>query len=443
MVQKLFQTLEGIFLLSHFFYFRYFASRHSRESLKIIQKKKLTRFLKKLSTRSKFYRGFGSNLKSYPIMDKSLFLENFTLLNAKGITLPEATSIALRAERERNFRPLWKGISLGLSSGTSGTRHVFLVSRLERLRWAGQIFAKVLKHRHLIQIALPWRSPLKIAFFLRANSNLYTTLSNPRIQFEYYDLTVSFEKLLEKLQGQLPHILVAPASVLCELAKRQDLQLKISPNLLVSVAEVLDKNSRDLIERKFNTKVSEIYQASEGFLGVSCSKGRVHLNEESLYVETEWLDHEKTRFHPIVTDFSRSSQDFVRYRLNDILKISDTACSCGLPTMSLDFIEGREEDVLWAMDKERRTRPIFPDRIRQAIYSIPDTLSDFKIIQKKNIWSVQVKSNEKIEFDEVQKALVQLLESENWVLPEFLKEDWVDSRWSEKPRRIQCLEKTL
>jgi phenylacetate-coenzyme A ligase PaaK-like adenylate-forming protein len=59
-------------------------------------------------------------------------------LNRPGITLEQATEVALRAERERDFRPeLPGGVTAGLSSGTSGRRHVFLAGRGDRCRWAG------------------------------------------------------------------------------------------------------------------------------------------------------------------------------------------------------------------------------------------------------------------------------------------------------------------
>ncbi len=64
----------------------------------------------------------------------------------------------------------------------------------------------------------PFAPRLKIAFFLRANSNLYTTLSSRRIEFRYFDLLEEMKGHAAALEEFRPDILVAPATVLAELA---------------------------------------------------------------------------------------------------------------------------------------------------------------------------------------------------------------------------------
>ena len=79
--------------------------------------------------------------------------------------------------------------------------------------------------------------------------------------------------------------------------------------------------------------------------GTGCAAGRIHLNEEFLHIEPQWLD--ARRFVPVVTDFSRTSQAVVRYRLDDVLVGAEGDCPCGRPTRSVAAIEGRCDEVLW------------------------------------------------------------------------------------------------
>jgi len=49
-----------------------------------------------------------------------------------GIRLEGAWKLALTAERMRDFSTTLHGLTVGLSSGTSGSRSVFLASAAER-----------------------------------------------------------------------------------------------------------------------------------------------------------------------------------------------------------------------------------------------------------------------------------------------------------------------
>ncbi len=149
---------------------------------------------------------------------------------------------------------------------------------------------------------------------------------------------------------------------------------------MISVAEVLDPLDRRRIEAAFAVRVEQIYQATEGFLGRTCDHGVIHLNEEYLIVEREWLDEARTRFVPVITDLYRSSQPIIRYRLNDVLVPRPDGCSCGRPTLALDRIEGREDDVLW-LRPVRGTSPVpvFGDVIsRVFVRSLPG-LEDYSL----------------------------------------------------------------
>lgn len=94
------------------------------------------------------------NLAALPIIDKEVMMEHFDTLNTVHISKEEAFHVAFEAEKTRNFSPTIRNITVGLSSGTSGNRGVFLVSEEEQTLWAGSIIGKVLPssilHKHTI-----------------------------------------------------------------------------------------------------------------------------------------------------------------------------------------------------------------------------------------------------------------------------------------------------
>ncbi len=395
-----------------------------------------TRWLRAPRNREKRLRRFLAKAPHFAdVMTKSSYLEHFSSLNRHGITLEQATAVALRAECERNFKPeLPGGVTVGLSSGTSGARLVFLVGRADRCRWAGQMLARMLNTSSLLQICNVFAKPLRIAFFLRANSNLYGTLSSFRVELEYFDLTQPINELVGRLNNYRPHVLVAPATVLAELAR----SARVRPKQVISVAEVLDEKDSAAIEEAFGVAVGQIYQAAEGFLGCTCSKGRIHLNEESLDIEPQWLDDEHERFHPLITDFSRETQWFVRHRLDDILRLDPTPCPCGRKTMTLKQIEGRAEEVLWLQDASGALSPVFPDVLRQVLYTHP--VERYRIEQHGQRWQVQLLNGNS---NAVQSSLESLIDSLRLERPTFDFQPWSAQPLSEKETRIRCITKPV
>lgn len=254
-----------------------FANRwKDRASLEQWQEKRMLKHLAKIRGQSSFYRELWggrplSDWRNFPTIDKSMMMEHFDSLNTAGISKQAAMELALRAEQTRQFTPMINDMTIGLSSGTSGNRGLFLVGREERLAWAGTVLAKVLPASILTQQS--------IAFFLRANSNLYGTVNGGSLKFEFYDLLDPLERHLQRLNMDRPTLLVAPPSMLRLLAQKQRTgKLSIRPQRIVSVAEVLEPLDRRYIEGVFNLAVHQVYQCTEGFLAATCSHGTLHLS---------------------------------------------------------------------------------------------------------------------------------------------------------------------
>lgn len=344
----------------------------SRAALERHQARRLHTFIERQLVRSPYFAPFvGKPLHAWPIMTKSVMMEHFDAINTARLRLDDVLACALEAERSRDFAPTVGGFSVGLSSGTSGSRGVFVVSPAEQAIWAGVLLARLLP-RGLF-------AGERVALFLRANNNLYTSVRSPWISFEFFDLLEPLDGQLERLERYAPTIVVGPAQVLGALAaSRLAGRLAIAPGKAISGAEVLEPSDRTLLARAFGT-VGEVYQATEGFLGATCAHGTLHLNEAHIHVEPQWLD--ERRFVPVITDFSRYTQPIVRYRLDDILVKRASPCPCGSHEMALERIEGRADDLLKLPGREGKLVNLFADGLSRVLAQVLPLTADYRLIQ--------------------------------------------------------------
>lgn len=373
---------------------------HSRQSLTDWQQKQLKKFARHVLRRSPYYANYASaSLAAWPIINKKIHMENFNRINTLNLDADTALSIAIQSEQDRDFSPTYAGVSVGLSSGTSGNRGLFLSSDPERAEWAGTVFAKLLPLQFKRQ---------RIAFFLRANNNLYQSLGSKLIQFRFFDLLIPLETHLKALQTYCPTILIAPAQVLVHLAQNLSAYPQICPKLIISVAEVLEPQDKQFIEQAFSAPVHQVYQCTEGFLACTCQYGELHLNEDIVYIEKDWIDKTQLRFVPIITDFRRSTQPIVRYRLDDILVENPEPCRCGSVFTRLARIEGRCDDLIKLANKNQSRTIIYPDFIRNALISCSKRLLDYQVIQT-SIDRLQIKLTPLD--DELQQLVAQTLQT--------------------------------
>jgi putative adenylate-forming enzyme len=414
----------------------------TRAALLAWQQKRLALFLRQRLPQLPYYRAhIGASLAQLPVIDKPVMMANFGALNNAGIDLEQATAVALAAENTRDFSPRIGEVTVGLSSGTQGPRGVFMVGRREQLRWAGIMLARVLDRALLKQLL--FGSPLKVAFFMRANSNLYGTLASRRIDFRFYDLLGGLDQHLAALQRQEPDILVAPSRILGRIAALAlEGKLALAPRKVIAVAEVLEPDDRRCIEQAFGAPVHQLYQCTEGFLAYTCAHGTLHLNEEFVHIEQEWLDEERTRFVPIVTDFTRSTQHFIRYRLNDSLRVRRDACPCGSVAMALEAVEGRCDDILWLPRVDNgELAALYPDMIRHAISIAPLALPDYRIAQHGAVLHIAVADHTQASCDAVAQALQLAASRQGLRLPDCIQAPFADTEEHIKRRRIVCVAK--
>lgn len=335
--------------------------------------------------------------RTLPTVDKRAMMAHFADFNTQGIAHAAAHQVAQQAEQSRDFRPTLRGrnsqtLTAGLSSGTSGERGLFLVTQQESAAWAGVILARVLH-------GIPWRG-CRVAFFLRAFSNLYAGINSPFLQLRYFDLQQPFDAAVAALNRYQPQILVGPPSLLTALAALQRANmLHITPARIIAVAEVLEPQDELQLQSTFGVPVHQIYQCTEGLLAISCSQGALHIQEDLVAIQLEEIavpnvesgastryptPSQPPHYTPIVTDLWRTTQPIIRYRLGDLLRVREASCPCGSPFRVITAIEGRVADLCYFSMPTAERYPLFPATLRQLLLASSAAITDYQLIQSQD-----------------------------------------------------------
>lgn len=311
----------------------------------------------------------GAPLERFPVVTPHEIRARFADWNTLRLGSELANAAAADAERG-GPGDVTPGVSAGFSTGTSGTRGVFLASRAERAQYLGQALAKL----------LPWDGLLKrrrIALCLRADSALYRDVRNAGpFQFHFIQLGASLDKMKRELATFDPHVFVAPSHVLAALS-RSNIGLKNLERVFYG-AEPMSDAERDWIASEIGVRPDPIYQATEGFLGAACQQGTLHLNEDTLVIERAPVAG-TNRFVPIVTDLRRTTQAMVRVQLDDLLEPVDAPCPCGSALPAVRGVEGRVED-LWRWNDV----VIAPREVEDAVSRAVGVDTDWRAVASAN-----------------------------------------------------------
>jgi phenylacetate-CoA ligase len=139
-----------------------------------------------------------------------------------------------------------------------------------------------------------------------------------------------------------------------------DLLIKdIRPRGIIASSMMLLPHERDVIERVFRVKVTDIYGCEEvGLIAGECERHEgLHINADQLIVEV--LREDGSPAAPgeaglvVVTDLLNTAMPFIRYRMEDYAEVSAGRCSCGRGAPMLKRIVGRTADFLKRLDGSR------------------------------------------------------------------------------------------
>jgi putative adenylate-forming enzyme len=315
-----------------------------------------------------------------PTTRKRDLMANLAGANTLGASWEELARFREEIDATRDYNRLFRGeYNVELSSGTSGSKGIFVFSARERAIYGAMIAARNGVPRELF--------PVRAVLILRVDSPSLGKINTARISLRVLSLGAPIPDMVRTLNEVAPNVLAGQPWVLRELAREQRAgRLRLRLGAVIPVAEVLDPGVRDEVAASFGAPIRELYQASEGIMASSCSHGRLHINED--FVAIQLYDEAgrparggEPSHRMVVTDLYRRTQPIVRYELNDMIELDGERCPCGSAFRVIRRIHGRGDDLLWGRDAAGRPRPIFPDYFRRFIIRSTEAIEEYQVTQ--------------------------------------------------------------
>ena len=147
------------------------------------------------------------------------------------------------------------------------------------------------------------------------------------------------------------------------------------PHSIVTSAEILEKEDRDLLEQVFSCPVYNRYGCREvSVLASECSAhSGLHVMAEGLYLEIETPNGPAAPGEMgavLVTDLLNGAMPLIRYRIGDMAAWADGPCPCGRGLPRLERVAGRVTDFLIGADG-RLVSGVYPSHLRRCPASKP------------------------------------------------------------------------
>lgn len=189
---------------------------------------------------------------------------------------------------------------------------------------------------------------------------------------------------LEKVRNFRPEIIRGYACATYLLAKKaKELGIKdIRPKAIITTGDTLFSHYRRTIEEQFGCKVYDTYGGEGMVISGQCEKGSYHIADDCVIVEFLRDDGGLARLgelaNIIMTDLRNYAMPFIRYKIEDVGRASDKACSCGRGLSAMESIEGRASDIIRTPAGNYLIVHFFT-----ALFEYIEGVEQFQIIQRK------------------------------------------------------------
>lgn len=216
-------------------------------------------------------------------------------------------------------------------------------------RWAGWDLGE--------RRAILWGAPQDTRIDAGLKSRLRERLIERRLILDAASLDEeAMSRFARELLRYRPGTLLAYANTLGLFARylRDQGIEAIRPRGIISSAEVLTPENRQLVEEVFSCRVFDRYGSREfGLIASECEAHcGMHVNAENLLVEavvdgTPRVDEDG---EIVVTDLRNYAMPMIRYRIRDVGRITGRVCECGRGLPLMELSGGRVTDFLTATD---------------------------------------------------------------------------------------------
>ena len=358
------------------------AERGSREQLLAIQTGGLERLLAYTTQHSPFYRARWGG-----VAPRATDLQQLEPLTRTALV--EHTDRIL-TDRSLNRKTLYgwlgkPGRRPYVVAATSGTTGQPVVVPFSRRAWrmglayflrGGTRFARN-------PLDAMWTARRAAGIATRNPHHLSTQLAQPATMNPFHlqlAAGTALDELVERLQRFQPTILSGYPSVLDLLAKAQLAgELRIAPRAVLTGGETLPTGFRDTARAAWKAEVFDVYGLTEAHVfAYECgAHAGLHIDEDAVILEV--VDEQHRVLPPgeqgdavLVTGLVNETLPIIRYRVDDVLRITETPCACGLPFARIVSVEGRQEEWVVLGTSAGATVKLRPSVVEEPLQTNPD-----------------------------------------------------------------------
>jgi phenylacetate-CoA ligase len=282
---------------------------------------KLKQRLNYYSDNINFYAGKGNQLSDYPLTDKN------TIQNAFG-EFPKKSLFT----------------NVGSTSGTTGSPGRFYrdIKNMaaeqfflnEYFQWKGKRRVWLRGDEVFPYGSKPKLPYLKIPFF----GDIY--ISSYHLNDDAMNQVIIE---LQKYNNMVLWAYPASAALLAEYCLR--IKVKLTFDVVATSSEKLYEHQAKVIEQAFGVKVKDLYGQGERVAAFyRCDEG--HYHEIPDYGHVEYINIEDDLYYIAGTSLHNDVMPLVRYKMNDIFRLSDEPCQCGAKSENIVDILGRQDDYI-------------------------------------------------------------------------------------------------
>ena len=358
----------------------------SKPKIEALQLKSLQQMVEYAKAHSPYYQALYGNktIQSFedfyqlPTINKQIMMDHFSTLNTCGLNKEDVMSYAVEKELKKDYLGYYRdAYVVGLSSGTSGNKGLYITPKSMTKRLPGVFLSRG-------GISLK-DLPLRILFCLRVFSQGFDDINAPLLKLKYISTMTDVAEVINSINRDKINVLMAPPSFIRQLLPKHA-EIKVKLKKIITYAEVLSPTDKAVFEQAFNTKVIEIYQASEGQIASACSHGHLHINEDLVFIEL--FDAQGNRIEKphqvghkmVLTNLINFAQPLIRYEMNDMIVLDDP-CPCGSHFRRIEKILGRSDDNIYFYDDKGQPKIVYSDLFSRWIITTSDLIREFQVVQ--------------------------------------------------------------
>jgi phenylacetate-coenzyme A ligase PaaK-like adenylate-forming protein len=188
------------------------------------------------------------------------------------------------------------------------------------------------------------------------------------------------EEQIRRLEAYQPTMLWGYPSAIDRLARAQlEGRLSIRPQAVVTGGETVTGGMRERVRAGWNGEVFDSYGLTEALVFAwECREHRgMHIDEDAVILEVvDDEDHVLPRGESgkavLVTNLFNRTLPVFRYRVGDMMAISEEPCPCGLPFARITSIEGRRDELLRLRGAGGEVVEVHPMAIETPLEEMPE-----------------------------------------------------------------------